>query len=106
MPSFAKGPWKVVGPSKPHGVEQSRDFAIVDTRPKVIAEVFDIIGKDDAGTYIHLASAEATANLIAAAPDLYAACNLSLAALANPQAFDIEQVGRNINAALKKADGI
>ena len=48
---------------------------------------------------------EANGFVMAAAPELYEACNLALVALANPKAFDEEQVGVKLARAIAKAEG-
>ena len=59
----------------------------------------------DHGEWVaHCQTAE-QARFIAAAPDLYEACNLALAHLANPQAFNEAQLGMKLARAIAKAEG-
>lgn len=69
--THTKGPWTVHGPSMPNGAERSRDYYIRDSSGMMLAEAFEVVGKDTAGMYVYV-DARANARLIASAPTLLA----------------------------------
>jgi hypothetical protein len=102
---FTPGPWRSNGPCKPDNTG-GRDYCVMDSDGKIIAEVFEHVGFSDDRKSYATRPAYDNANLIAASPRMYEALQAALPFIVGALAFvDCKKQIAQIEAALNLAEG-